>query len=629
MDQQAVHMFTSITGSSDAVAAQKLEEHGGDLNSALDAYYNMYNTLGALPQHNEEPDRRQWMDEDAPISLQQLVQPQAPFSVLPVHPTRAVPESTLERFGEQSSFLHTSTLPQVSSPQETRNVPIEWHDLQDEGLGPQQLHNTSGVRIEELPASDSTEDFLATTSLFRPLTDSTTPNIGQFPYVNYEDMDETSIREVSGMTNEENRFHDEMLHAAIEASKREVEIANQRGRGEFMQVSAVQGAAEEDDIARAISDSLKTAEEEKALRELGEASGPFFMEEIEDIHRIHGQQANESKRIEDRDASILADRRLQEELEDLNENEQPLLRRPLRRSSIIPGSSGLAALPALSVIESLPARLQQSSEHNEDSVSIQNAAASAAATGLTQQNGESFPDEWGGISSEEHDEAIMLEAALFGGLPRFGSSDVRLPFQPHQSDDGVINADTSNCFDIFDTGRPFQLPPSPSVVEQRRLWEEQDNAYSESLALDRQKEIIALQEAEALHRKEEDEAAARHALDYLQQEEQLKLQGAAEELERQLATKRASLPDEPAPEDENAVKLVVRMPDNTRRDRRFHKSDKLQSVFDFIDVLEDVKPGTYRLIMAPRRVFTDKEHESSLQSLGLTSKSLLNFELIA
>jgi hypothetical protein len=54
---------------------------------------------------------------------------------------------------------------------------------------------------------------------------------------------------------------------------------------EGMQVGdnlSLQGAAEEDDIARAISDSLKTAEEEKALRELGEASGPFFMEEIED-----------------------------------------------------------------------------------------------------------------------------------------------------------------------------------------------------------------------------------------------------------------------------------------------------------------------------------------------------------
>lgn len=141
-----------------------------------------------------------------------------------------------------------------------------------------------------------------------------------------------------------------------------------------------------------------------------------------------------------------------------------------------------------------------------------------------------------------------------------------------------------------------------------------------------------------------------------------------QELERQLATKRASLPDEPAPEDENAVKLVVRMPDNTRRGRRFHKSDKLQvfwlefqvalwllsdpvehlwdldfnrrerlqlpcwclfiqfflstmhlfqyanglcvhlqSVFDFIDVLEDVKPGTYRLVSmeAPFRLWHD------------------------
>ncbi len=94
---------------------------------------------------------------------------------------------------------------------------------------------------------------------------------------------------------------------------------------------------------------------------------------------------------------------------------------------------------------------------------------------------DSFGWQWGGISSEEHDEAIMLEAALFGGLPRFGSSDVRLPFQPHQSDDGVINADTSNCFDIFDTGRPFQLPPSPSVVEQRRLREEQVSCLSFSL----------------------------------------------------------------------------------------------------------------------------------------------------
>jgi hypothetical protein len=52
--------------------------------------------------------------------------------------------------------------------------------------------------------------------------------------------------------------------------------------------------------------------------------------------------------------------------------------------------------------------------------------------------------------------------------------------------------------------------------------------------------------------------------------------GSLKELERQLAVKRASLPPEPAGDDENAVKLVVRMPDSSRRGRRFLKSDKLQ-----------------------------------------------------
>lgn len=52
--------------------------------------------------------------------------------------------------------------------------------------------------------------------------------------------------------------------------------------------------------------------------------------------------------------------------------------------------------------------------------------------------------------------------------------------------------------------------------------------------------------------------------------------GSLKELERQLAVKRASLPPEPASDDENAVKLVVRMPDSSRRGRRFLKSDKLQ-----------------------------------------------------
>lgn len=43
-----------------------------------------------------------------------------------------------------------------------------------------------------------------------------------------------------------------------------------------------------------------------------------------------------------------------------------------------------------------------------------------------------------------------------------------------------------------------------------------------------------------------------------------------------LAAKQASLPQEPSPDDENAVTLLVRMPNGSRRGRRFLKSDKLQ-----------------------------------------------------
>lgn len=49
-----------------------------------------------------------------------------------------------------------------------------------------------------------------------------------------------------------------------------------------------------------------------------------------------------------------------------------------------------------------------------------------------------------------------------------------------------------------------------------------------------------------------------------------------QELETQLAAKEVSLPPEPASGDDNAVNLLVKMPDGSRRGRRFLRSDKLQ-----------------------------------------------------
>uniref|UniRef100_A0A0E0M3L6 UBA domain-containing protein n=1 Tax=Oryza punctata TaxID=4537 RepID=A0A0E0M3L6_ORYPU len=38
--QEAIDTFVSITGADEAVAVRKLEEHGGDLNTAINAHFN-------------------------------------------------------------------------------------------------------------------------------------------------------------------------------------------------------------------------------------------------------------------------------------------------------------------------------------------------------------------------------------------------------------------------------------------------------------------------------------------------------------------------------------------------------------------------------------------------------------
>ncbi|KAJ4885515.1 Plant UBX domain-containing protein 8 [Raphanus sativus] len=214
-------------------------------------------------------------------------------------------------------------------------------------------------------------------------------------------------------------------------------------------------------------------------------------------------------------------------------------------------------------------------------------------------NGNRFPSEWGGISSEEHDEAVMLEAAMFGGIPETGYN--HLPFLPPQ----------------------HRAPPSPSLTAQRLIREQQDDEYLASLQADRDRELQSIRDAEARQLEEE---TARKA--FLEQEKK-KLEE-EKELERQLDAKKASLPKEPQADEENAITLLVRMPDGTRHGRRFLKSDKLQSLFDFIDIARVVKPNTYRLVRPyPRHAFGDRESESTLNDLGLSSKQeALFLELI-
>lgn len=78
---------------------------------------------------------------------------------------------------------------------------------------------------------------------------------------------------------------------------------------------------------------------------------------------------------------------------------------------------------------------------------------------------------WGGISSEEHDEAVMLEAAMFGGVPEGAGN--RIPYSR--------NHYMRNGFER--TGGPYTRsaaqstirPPSPSLTAQRLIREQQVN----------------------------------------------------------------------------------------------------------------------------------------------------------
>ncbi|KAF8026585.1 hypothetical protein BT93_F3161 [Corymbia citriodora subsp. variegata] len=91
--------------------------------------------------------------------------------------------------------------------------------------------------------------------------------------------------------------------------------------------------------------------------------------------------------------------------------------------------------------------------------------------------------------------------------------------------------------------------------------------------------------------------------------------------QKRLIQSGGSLPQEPAPDAREAINFIVRMPDGARHGRRFLMSDKLQSLFDFIDAGGWAKPMTYRLIRPyPREEFSDGDRFSSFSELGLTSK---------
>lgn len=102
------------------------------------------------------------------------------------------------------------------------------------------------------------------------------------------------------------------------------------------------------------------------------------------------------------------------------------------------------------------------------------------------------------------------------------------------------------------------------------------------------------------------------------------------ETEEILDKKEVRLSKEPLLFDE-VITVAVRMPDGSRIKQRFLTTDKLQLLFDFVDIVgfQEVKFGTYRLVQSyPRRAYDTINCSSTFKEVGLGNNETLFVEMI-
>ncbi|ERN16103.1 hypothetical protein AMTRI_Chr11g95210 [Amborella trichopoda] len=151
----------------------------------------------------------------------------------------------------------------------------------------------------------------------------------------------------------------------------------------------------------------------------------------------------------------------------------------------------------------------------------------------------------------------------------------------------------------------------------RRLREEQDAAYRAALEADQARERQRKEEQERLEReaaeaerkkKEEEEALAKAARETAEKEAAL---------ERRRQEKALSLGAEPE-KGPDVTEVLVRFPTGERKERRFHSSATIHSLYDYVDSLNCLNAEKYSLVTNfPRVVYGPDKFDLSLKVAGL------------
>ncbi|CAI0441765.1 unnamed protein product [Linum tenue] len=148
--------------------------------------------------------------------------------------------------------------------------------------------------------------------------------------------------------------------------------------------------------------------------------------------------------------------------------------------------------------------------------------------------------------------------------------------------------------------------------------------------------IALLQQARERQRREEEERVAREAAEAerkLKEEEEARERAAQEAAEREAA--RARMREEKAlalgaePEKgADVTQVLVRFPTGERKERRFHSSKTIQSLYDYVDSLGCLQVEDYNLVSNfPRTVYGDEKRPLSLKEAGLHPQASLFVEL--
>lgn len=183
---------------------------------------------------------------------------------------------------------------------------------------------------------------------------------------------------------------------------------------------------------------------------------------------------------------------------------------------------------------------------------------------------------------------------------------------------------------VLEESAPVLVTARVEAEERRnniRLREEQDAAYQAALEADQAKEQQRREEQEQLEREAAEAERKR------KEEEEAHEKAAREAAEKQAARirmreeKALSLGTEPE-KGPDVTRVLVRFPTGERKERRFHSSARIQSLYDYVDSLDCLEVESYSLVSNfPRVVYGPEKQSLSLNEVGLHPQASLFVEV--